>query len=394
MPAKEARTEIKKWMELICEVNREFDYKLTFISRSDSTLRSHFPLEVKVIEETIVEQLAIQPTAIFLIPAFIEGGRITQGDVHYMIESGNKVRIDRTEYSQDQYFGFSTSYLPGYIEEKANVPSDAVVSFSLEEVRNETDEHLLKKILSLTEKQYVVVNAESYHDLERIAFFIRNAEMKGRTFLFHTAASFVRSYVGQKEHSLLDGHINSQGITGIIFVGSFVRNTSRQLAVLLGEPETLPVELETHIIRNIVKNKDYSRPGIFDEAKKCAERIYEARSLKKTPVVFTPRSVIEGEKRSDSLRIGRAITQLMIKIARSIDPSDFGYIVAKGGITSHTILSEGFTCSSARVLGQILPGVPVVCLETSNTPYIIFPGNVGDEKSLLRVQQILSPNIS
>ncbi|MFW5747701.1 MAG: nucleotide-binding domain containing protein, partial [bacterium] len=79
---------------------------------------------------------------------------------------------------------------------------------------------------------------------------------------------------------------------------------------------------------------------------------------------------------------------------KSIDPSDFGYIVSKGGITSHTILSEGFACSSAKVLGPILPGVPVVCLETSNTPFIIFPGNVGDEKSLLRVQQILSPNIS
>ena len=392
MPRRAARAEIKKWMALICEVNEEFTYNLTFISRSDSTLRSHFPLEVNIIDETVREKSSIQIAAIFVIPAFIEGGRITQGDVHYMIDSGKRMRVDRTEYARDRYFGFSTSYLPGYIEEKAEVPSGTVVSFGLEEIRKGTNEQILEKILKLSDRRYAVVNAESYDDLDRIAVCIKKAEEKGRKFLFQTAASFVRSYAGQKGSPLLDGRINSKGSPGLIIVGSFVRNTSRQLALLLEEPDIVPVELDTQVIKEFLWKKDLKRAERKDGVRKYVRLINKSLSTNKTPVLFTPREVIGGQDREESLRIGKVITQLLVETASAIDPAQCGYIIAKGGITSHTILSEGFSCSHAGVLGQILPGVPVISLGSNETPYVIFPGNVGEEDSLLLVNRLLSPN--
>src|SRR3569832_2476054 len=57
-----------------------------FVSRSDSTLRGHYPVETDVIAE---ERGPFD--AHFLVPAFFEGGRITRGSVHYLVVDGKPV---------------------------------------------------------------------------------------------------------------------------------------------------------------------------------------------------------------------------------------------------------------------------------------------------------------
>ncbi len=83
----------------------------------------------------------------------------------------------------------------------------------------------------------------------------------------------------------------------------------------------------------------------------------------------------------------------MVNIVREL-PFVPTYIVAKGGITSNDILTDGLHVESARVMGQILTGVPAIVTGNDNKypmlPYIIFPGNVGDEDSLLSVFEKLS----
>ncbi len=49
------------------------------VSRSDSTLRGHYPVETDVIAEELGPF-----DAHFLVPAFFEGGRITRDGVHYL----------------------------------------------------------------------------------------------------------------------------------------------------------------------------------------------------------------------------------------------------------------------------------------------------------------------
>ena len=63
------------------------------------------------------------------------------------------------------------------------------------------------------------------------------------------------------------------------------------------------------------------------------------------------------------------------------------YVVAKGGITSHDILTKGLSVKTARVMGQVINSVP--CVMTECFPYIIFPGNVGGPRSLEEIYQVL-----
>jgi hypothetical protein len=65
------------------------------------------------------------------------------------------------------------------------------------------------------------------------------------------------------------------------------------------------------------------------------------------------------------------------------------FLIAKGGITSHDTAQKGLSIATARVLGQVEPGVPVWRAgRESKFPgmnYVVFPGNVGDDDALFRV---------
>jgi uncharacterized protein YgbK (DUF1537 family) len=71
--------------------------------------------------------------------------------------------------------------------------------------------------------------------------------------------------------------------------------------------------------------------------------------------------------------------------------------VAKGGITSIALARSALGCTEAEVLGQVLRGVPVWRLGAgsrwSDIPYVVFPGNVGDESSLLNVVRIMTDSV-
>lgn len=83
------------------------------VSRSDSTLRGHYPLETDVINRELGPF-----DAHFLVPAFFEGGRVTKDSVHYLIVDGELVPVAATEFAQDSVFGYHHSYLPDYVAEK------------------------------------------------------------------------------------------------------------------------------------------------------------------------------------------------------------------------------------------------------------------------------------
>ena len=83
------------------------------VSRSDSTLRGHYPVETDVMAEELGPF-----DAHFLVPAFFEGGRITRDGMHYLLVDGRPVPVHETEFARDSVFGFSTGFLPDYVEEK------------------------------------------------------------------------------------------------------------------------------------------------------------------------------------------------------------------------------------------------------------------------------------
>lgn len=96
------------------------------VSRSDSTLRGHYPIETDAITQEL------EPfDAHFLVPAFFEGGRITRDSIHYLRVNGVETPVHETEFAKDSVFGYRHSYLPDYVEEKTQgrIAADAVERF-------------------------------------------------------------------------------------------------------------------------------------------------------------------------------------------------------------------------------------------------------------------------
>ena len=112
---------------------RETGKKYLVMSRSDSTLRGHFPLETELLRQSLAES-GLHVDGEILCPFFKEGGRFTIGNTHYVKYGDELVPAAQTEFAKDKTFGYSHSDLPAYIEEKTAgaYPAGSVTCISLE----------------------------------------------------------------------------------------------------------------------------------------------------------------------------------------------------------------------------------------------------------------------
>jgi uncharacterized protein YgbK (DUF1537 family) len=162
------------------------------VSRSDSTLRGHYPIETDVIAEELGPF-----DAHFLVPAFFEGGRITRDSVHYLIVDGIPTPVHETEFARDSVFGYTYSYLPDYVAEKTKgrIQAIDVERFLLRDIRTGKDItgkiSTLERLLNLTGNSCAVVDAETQDDLNSFATDVLEAAAQGKRFLFRSAASLL-----------------------------------------------------------------------------------------------------------------------------------------------------------------------------------------------------------
>ncbi len=362
------------------------------VSRGDSTLRGHYPAETESLREGL-EGEGVRVDGEVICPFFEEGGRFTAGDVHYVeMGDGRLVPAGETEFARDSSFGYVSSDLKDWVEEKSGgkVKREDVVSVSLEALRKYRIGEVADKLMGVEHFGKVVVNAVSYEDLKVFVIALLKALGRGKYFLFRTAASFVKVLGGMEDRALLEGadlygNVRSR-FGGLVVVGSHVQKTTRQLEVLRKREGLCFLE--------------FSVEGIGDEEKMEAEK---RRVLKEageqmaagvSVVIYTGRQLrmAESGKREDNLalsvRISEAVTDLVGRM-----PVMPRFLVAKGGITSSDIGTKALGVKKAFVPGQILAGVPVwVTGEESRfpgIPYVIFPGNVGAEDALLQVVEKL-----
>mgnify|MGYP003595717039 FL=1 len=112
----------------------------------------------------------------------------------------------------------------------------------------------------------------------------------------------------------------------------------------------------------------------------------------KTPAIYTSRKEKRMDDEKERLLAGMKISYFLVSLVKKL-PYKPAYILAKGGITSFDIMKKSLEIGISEVLGQIIPGVPVIKTDSANRfpdmPYIIFPGNVGDEDSLKKVCHLL-----
>jgi uncharacterized protein YgbK (DUF1537 family) len=354
------------------------------VSRSDSTLRGHYPGEV----EALAEALGGGFDATVIIPAFFEGGRYTIDDIHYVADGDRLLPAGTTEFARDAAFGYQASNLRHWVSEKSRgrMAPEAVVSLTLEDIRRGGPSRVAERLLEIPAGGVCVVNAASDRDLAVVVGGLLAAEAVGRRFMYRTAASFVPMRAGLARRPLLsaaDLHLPASG-GGLVVVGSYVPKTSGQLAALLARPGMRSVEVSVHALLSGNEREEIARAaGVAERALRHGDDI----------VIYTGRTLVTGVDATSSLAIGRRVSDGLSAIVRAIATRP-RYLIAKGGITSSDVATKGLNVKRAMVLGQILAGVPVWQLgPESRHPgmaYIVFPGNVGGPEALAETVAALS----
>ena len=342
------------------------------VSRSDSTLRGHFPGEVQALADALGQPV----DAWLLIPFFQEGGRYTIGDVHYVAEGDMLVPAGETESARDPVFGYQASDLRHWVAEKTGgrIAAAAVAAVSLDDIRLGGPERVAARLRELPRGSVCVINAASRRDMEVFTQGLLAAEASGKRFLYRTAASFVPVRAGIAPRPLLapGEMVHSDAAGGLIVVGSHVPRTTSQLNYLLQQGDVTQVELSVAAL--------LSETQRADAIAQTAHTVNTSLQRGSDVVVFTSRQLVTGADAASTLTIGQRVSDGLVTLLQTLTTRP-RYILAKGGITSSDVATKGLGVQRAMVLGQVLPGVPVWQLgpETRypDLSYIVFPGNVG-----------------
>jgi uncharacterized protein YgbK (DUF1537 family) len=354
------------------------------VSRSDSTLRGHYPVETDVIAQELGGF-----DAHFLTPAFFEGGRITVDQTHYLLIDGVKTPVAETEFARDSVFSYSHSYLPDYVAEKTQgqITPEQVVKFSLSDIRTGK---IQSRLLELKDNQCVVVDGECQEDFDLLATAILQATAQGKRFLFRSAASLLTSLAQLGLQPIAAENMARYRPTeqpGVVLVGSHVQKTTQQLNQLLKQEQVVGIEVDVVALRDRPQTKQAILESILTA-------VAEVFAQGKTPVIYTSRAELSFDDVQQRLQFGVAVSALLMEVVQGLPP-DLSFLISKGGITSNDVLSVGLNLTQARLLGQILPGCSVIRTAPNhpqfpNLPVVLFPGNVGEQNSLVAAWQRLT----
>lgn len=348
MTREDAEQVTREAMEMVIKVNQDYGYRLIIVSRSDSCLRGHFPLETDVMRQCLVQHgYTVAPKTPFC-PAFIEAGRVTIDGVHYMKDGNRLIPVSETEFARDNVFAYHTSVLRDYIKEKGANPDD-----------------------------YEIVNAQGYDELRAFAEHLTSDIIpQTSSIVIRSSFSLPKAISGIADIPLLDCNILKHQGVGCFVVGSHVKKTTQQLENLLQAEGTCAIEVDVQRILD-------DAPLLMSETLDTIQQVVDNYL---TPVIYTSRQEIRLDDANQRQHLGQQVSDFLVDIVYRL-PFTPSYLVGKGGITSHDILTKGLGIKSARVLGQVINSVP--CVMTEKFPYIIFPGNVGSEQSLREVYEKL-----
>lgn len=350
--------------------------KLVVISRSDSTLRGHYPEEVIALSSA----LGYQETKHALIPAFFEGGRYTYNDVHYVQEGDAFIPAAETPFAKDGTFGYASSNLHDYVLEKYSgaMQPDNIASVGLNELRSKDFVEQTQQLMD--DHLCVIVNGTGYGDLEAFALALLQSN---KNLVYRTAASFINAITGKRPAPLL---IKKEVVTtkskngALIVVGSYVRKTTKQLNHLQEKYKAVFLKLNVEELFT-----EESKNSIL---KNLAHKINNTLRDGDNVVLYTSREMKAGMSKEENLKIVNKVSKAITDLIRQIEETP-RFMLTKGGITSCDIAVKALQTKRAMVMGQLIKGVPVWRLDAGSKfpdmPYIIFPGNVGSDGDLYNV---------
>ncbi|WP_249284513.1 four-carbon acid sugar kinase family protein [Luoshenia tenuis] len=373
--AQETEKAHEEMAQRIAAAAKKGGYGYLIMSRGDSTLRGHYPLETDVLRRTM-ERAGDKVDGEIICPYFAEGGRFTIDSVHYVKMGQELVPAGETEFARDATFGYRASDLRDWVEEKTagRIQAAQVERLTLAEIRSGDVEGIAEKLAGLNGRA-LVADGVCEGDMRLLSAAIALAVASGKRFIFRTAAGLVKALGGIESRPLL-GREELRlpgGKGGLILVGSHVQKTTAQLNSLL--------ELEGVVQREF----DITKP-LEQESRAARAWAEEALQKGQVAVIYTSRkrAQVPGGP-EEQLKFSVAVSAAVTDIVKQLEVTP-GFLIAKGGITSSDIGIKGLGVKRAMVAGQAAPGIPVWrCGEESRFPglsYVIFPGNVGDEDTL------------
>ncbi|WP_297967760.1 four-carbon acid sugar kinase family protein [uncultured Anaerovibrio sp.] len=359
------------------------------ISRSDSTLRGHYPLETETLRSTVEAAGCPAIDGEVMMPFFKEGGRFTIGNVHYVQEEDYLTPAGETEFAKDKTFSYTKSNIAEYIEEKTKgrFTKESVTCISLEDIRAFNVDKITEQLMAVKDFNKVIVNAVDYVDVKVFAIALIKAMKQGKNFMFRTAAAFTKVIGGVSDKPLLTrdelvAKGNDNG--GLIIIGSHVQKTTKQFEELKKSPYVKCIEFNHMLVLEPDK--------LEEELKKIVAEVEADIKQGQTVVVYTGRKRFDAGSEEESLRVSVKISEAITSIVSrlSIQPS---FLIAKGGITSSDVGTKGLSVKHALVMGQVAPGIPVWKTGSESKfpdmAYVIFPGNVGAVDTLRKVVDML-----
>ena len=385
MPTDRARDANLRVGELLSQVEQAGTRRFSVVSRWDSTLRGHFPAEVEALDEALGGGF----DAWILVPFFFEGGRYTIDDVHHVADGGWLTPVGETEFARDPAFAYRSSDLKRWVEEVTGgqVSSGDVASISVHDIRLGGPDNVAEMLSGLNGRTLCVVNAASMRDMDVFALATLIAERAGKRFLYRSAASFIRSRLGQAARPLLTASVLAADSPAgtLIIAGSHVPRTTSQLEFLLDGTAVTGIEADVHSL-------------LGDRAPREVNRIASEASLLladgRDVAVITSRETVLADTAEENMGIGQRISDGLVAIVQSITVTPRA-VISKGGMTTYNVARKALRVTQARVIGQVLPGVPVLRLgPDSLLPegiLVVFPGNVGEVDALARALSKLCP---
>ena len=369
----------------ILAASKETKKDFLIVSRSDSTLRGHYPAETEAIRDTLEAAGGLKTHGEVIMPFFREGGRFTIDGVHYVQEGTELYPAAMTEFARDKSFPYNSSHLGLWCEEKTagRYRAGDMIYITIDSLRRMDFDGVERQLRGAEGFNKIIVDAVDYFDVKVFCVALARAIGNGKQFLLRSAAAGAK-ILGQVpdkpllSRSELISDANENG--GVIIIGSHVNKTTQQLLAL--QSSGLPVEFlefDQHLV---------VEPGrLMDEADRVTRLTEELVRKGRTVVVYTRRDRFDLPTQDPqrqlvvSAEISGALTGVIGKL--EVQPS---FIIAKGGITSNDVGTKALRVRRATVMGQIKPGIPVWMTgpesKFPNMPYIIFPGNVGAPDSL------------
>ncbi|MDO4199021.1 MAG: four-carbon acid sugar kinase family protein [Erysipelotrichaceae bacterium] len=345
----------------IFKASKETGKSFTLISRGDSTLRGHYPLETDIISEVYKEN-GIDIDGEIICP-FLDKIRKTENDIHYVKTEDGWLECGKSEFAKDPTFGYESSDLKDYVKEKYGCDKSFIsvpAGLNKEEIQS-----LLEKAENGVK---IIINALNEDDVRKVCEVLRSIN---KTFIYRTAATFVKEYaqIEDRDYLKTEDLLSDDKKGRLIVAGSYVRKTSRQLEDLKKHIDIEEIEY------NPESNTAYSYliSSLINEGKDVL--FYTSRKLR-----HYSDDPVEQLKRQRQMSLD--FTGILNRIEK---PS---LLISKGGITSYDVLTNGLMSKKVYVLGQVLNAVPVVRIMDGpfkDLKVIVFPGNVGDDDSLTEI---------